>query len=283
MPPGSPSPDIVLAADGRLEGYGSIVGHWQFGRFLLDSVRPDPSQDPMVALWYRGAAAHLVGTRAWGDLDLHLVEARQVLPRDAGILFYSGVLHEAFASPMAQGVVESTVLPGKTRFLVGSPEQELREAESSLRRALGVEPDCLEARLRLGRVLEQLGQHEKAATELRLVAANTDDSLLLYYARLFLGSAEGALGNTEAARECYEGAIALYAGAQSAHLALAQLMLQSGDRSSAVRATLEVLKRRDSGDSRREDPWRQYNDAPGRHADALFEQAVRACEEAEKR
>lgn len=282
-PPGSPSPEFVRAVDGGLAGYGSVVGHWQFGRFLLDSIGSEPSREPMVATWLRAAAAHLAGTRAWGDLDLHLLEGGQIVPGDAGIFFFNGVLHEAYASPAAQGVIESAVLPRGNRFLIGSTEQELREAESFLRRALGADPDFLEARLRFGWVLHQLGQHEKAVTELRLVAGTNGDTLLLYYARLFLGSAEEALGNIEAARECYEGAVALYPEAQSARLALAQLMRQSGDRPAALRAILQVLGRRGVGYPRASDPWLDYHAAPGRHAAALFEQAVRACEEAEKR
>jgi len=197
-------------------------------------------------------------------------------------MFYSGVLHEVFASPTAQGVRESAELPRGASFLIRSPERELREAESFLRRALGLGPDLLEARLRLGRVLEQLGQPVRAVAELRRVVGNTTDSLLLYYARLFLGSAEEALGHLEAARESYEGAAALYPGAQSARLALAQLMRQSGDRSSAVRAILGMLTPGGAGDRAASDPWWQYQTAPGRHAGALFEQAARACEEAER-
>ena len=237
----------------------------------------------MVVLWYQGAAAHFVATRAFGDLELHLLEAARVLPRDAGIMFHSGVLHEVFASPTAQGMLESAALPVGTRFVIGSPEQELRKAESSLRRALSLEPDFLEARLRLGRVLEQLGQHGQAVAELGRVAGNTGDTLLLYYARLFLGSAEEALGHVDAARKCYEGATTLYPGALSARLALAQLMRQSGDRSSAGRIVLEALKQPDAGGSGASDPWSQYHTAPGRHAGALFEQAARACEEPESR
>ena len=281
--PNAPSPVIVLSRDGRSEGYGAIAGHWSFARFLLDSIRRDLSQDPMAAFWYQGAAAHLLSVRAFGDLEFHLLDARRVLPRDAGIRFYSGVLHEVFASPTAQGVRESANLPRGSRFLIESPERELREAEAYLRRALDLEPDRLEARLRLGRVLEQLEQPGRAVAELRRVAANTDDNLLLYYARLFLGSAEEALGHIDAAREFYEGAAALYPGAQSAPLALAQLMRHSGDRSSAVRAILAVVTPGGAGDRASSDPWWQYATAPGRHAGVLFEQAARACEEAERR
>ena len=279
----APSPVVVLTSDGTQEGYGSIAGHWQFGRFLLDSIPRGPSQDPLVVLWYRGAAAHFVGTRAFGDLELHLLEAERVLPRDAGIMFHRGVLHEMFASPTAQGMLESAALPTGTRFVIGSPEQELRRAEASLRRALGLEPGFLEARLRLGRVLEQLGQHGQAAAELGRVAGNTGDKLLLYYARLFLGSAEEALGHADEARKCYEGATALYPGALSARLALAQVVRQSGDQSSAVRIVQEALKNPDAGGISASDPWLQYHYAPGRHAGALFEQAARECREPERR
>ncbi len=53
-----PRRTTVIGDDGRYEGFGREAIHWEFARMLLDSVRPSPSIDGMVRLWYQAIAAY---------------------------------------------------------------------------------------------------------------------------------------------------------------------------------------------------------------------------------
>jgi hypothetical protein len=105
--------------------------------------------------------------------------------------------------------------------------------------------------------------------------------VLQYYANLFLGAEEQARGRDAAARRCYEAAAAQYPLAQSPYLALCQLARQSGGRQAALATLRLALKPPSSAEPN--DPWCAYYRSAGRHAAAIFDQARRACLEAEKR
>ena len=278
----SRQPGVAIVADGRLQHTTSAAGHWRFGRYLLDRVKPGPSRDPVAVAWYRGAAAWLQRVGRLADVETHLRDAQQLLHDDAVIVFYEGVLRESYSSPMVQAVLQSSQ-PGRGQwFTMGLAGGELRRARGDLSRAVDLDPRFLEARLHLGRVLGQLGDHREAATELRTVANGTRDPLVAYYARLFLGAEEEVLGRHAAARESYEAAALLYPGAQSPRLALGQLSWRTGDRAAARTTILDALGQGRPGVDG-DDPWWDYLVAPGRHADAFFDEARRACLEGERR
>ena len=151
-------------------------------------------------------------------------------------------------------------------FPVGSDTAELRTAETFLRRAVTADATHVEARLRLARVVGQLGRHQEAATELRRAAGETEDPLLLFYAHLFLGREEEAQGHAGEARTAYERAATLYPSAQSPRLALSQLAWHAHDRDGALQA-LQPPADADSDD----DPWFSYRFAQGRHFDELLD------------
>ena len=134
--------------------------------------------------------------------------------------------------------------------------RELQDAQTLFRQALKSDPALVEVRVRLGYVLEQLGRHEEAVTELQAAANATDDSQLRFYANLFLGQAEAGLGHDDAARGAFERACELYPRAQSSRLALSHLARSRGDRPSALGAIQDVLSRLNHDES--DDPWWIY-------------------------
>jgi len=270
-----PSPlsanDVVyLYSDGRLQGVGFAGVHWTIARGLLDEVRPDPSLDEIVALWYRATGAYLQTHQAFAYAVPHLDDARRIFPGDADIWLYSGSVHEGYAAPH----VQASVGPGAGSAAVGSirsSREEFRQAERAFRQALKSDPKLTEARIRLGHVLELSGHAQEAVTELRRAAAETDSNLLRYYADLFLGQAEEALGRREAAREAFDRAAERYPRAQSPRLALSQLARRYGDRAGALGAIQQVLAL--TGDeTRREDPWWYYYRIHVPDADTLLDQ-----------
>jgi tetratricopeptide (TPR) repeat protein len=274
-PPGGIQRLRMEISDGREIDLRQSAVHWEIARMLLDFVvptgdtRPAPGRDDMVRQWYRATAAWM---QLREDHDkLHLDHARLLFPSDPDILFLSACQRETYAGAPIQTAVRSAVLPTGVTLDVGSDRAELREAEALFRRVLEIKPDRAEARLRYGRVLGALGKPAESAVELRRAIADLGDPQMLYYAGLFLGASEEALGNRDAARVAYEQSAALFPMAQSPLLALSQLARRYGDRGGALRAIdrLFALPEEDRGEH--DDPWWWYYVAQARNADDLLE------------
>ena len=248
-----------IARDGRWLGVRYISLHWQFGRSLLDAVMPVPADHPGVRDWYVATCTDLMKMRQFAAAVDHYARARQLFPSNATILFASGVLHERFGSTALQAAAESVIESNHTSSSVSTARGELSRAERFFRDTLVQEPDHIEARLRHGRVLDDLGRHEEAAAELRRAIADGASGPLLYLAHLFLGRAEESLDHDAAAREAFERASALYPNAQSPRLALSQIARRAGNRAVAQRELQAIAKLSDD-ERRREDPWWFYYD-----------------------
>jgi tetratricopeptide (TPR) repeat protein len=258
----------ISVEDGRNTAtyFGAV--HWDIARSLLDVVRP--AGDPMVLLWYQATAAWMQAGAYHENTD-HLLQGLRLFPRDATLLFLSGCEHESFARPSIQAAMRSIVLPPGYELAVKSDETELRDAEALFRRALAQQPEHLEARLRLGRVLLMRGRAREAAEELRRANTAATDDLMKYYAAMFLGSAEEALGNDDESDELYSRASALYPNAQSPHVAHSALARRRGDRTGAqagIERVFELAAEYPDGD----DPWWTYDIVAGRNAETLLDE-----------
>lgn len=263
----------IELSDGRSVDLGLSAVHWDIGRLAVDQLVPAPARDAMARAWYHATAAWM---QFHEDHDaLHLDRARQLFPDDADLLFLSGCLRETFASGAIQAAARSVVLPTGLTVGVGSDRAELRQAEGFFRRALTLRPEMGEAHLRLGRVLAELGRHADAAAELGQALALVKGDELRYYAELFAGAEEEALGRSGAARDAYARAAALFPLAQSPLLATSELATRRGDRAAAQAAIRKVFELRAALDRGRDDPWWRYHVAQARNVDELLD-AVRA-------
>jgi tetratricopeptide (TPR) repeat protein len=250
---------IFVVRDGREIGTRFISIHWDLGRSLLDAVAPEPAAHPDVRRWYRETSSDLLRARSLAEAAVHLPRGVRIFPSDPVLLFSSGLLHERFSSSSLQAAAESVVNAQRGEPNVGSGRAELQRAERFFRETLAVQAEHLEARVRHGRVLGELGRHQLAADALRaaIIAGITGE--LRYLAELFLGSEEEALGRRAEARAHYERAASLYPRAQSPRIALSQLARLEGDRSRAQRE-LRPLGELPADERQREDPWWNYYD-----------------------
>jgi tetratricopeptide (TPR) repeat protein len=267
----SPRRFVVRTDDGQQTGINGGIVHWEFGRVLLDAM-PQPGQDQFVRRWYHASLAFKLAIE---DLDTpHFDHAVAVFPNDAVIRYLNASLHDAFSHSAVQSVLESARLPPRVRLQVRAEASELREAESEYRRAIELEPSLGEARLRYGRILGRLGKRSEAAAQLRQALAMMGVPMLEYYARMFLGAEEEALGRMNEARALYQQAAKLYPRAQAPRVALSQLAHRSGNRI-AARETLDVMFDRGSLISGEDDPWWFYQRSAGRMADEWREATYR--------
>jgi len=244
----------VIVRDGRPIGDRCVGVHWVMGQALLDATRPDPAKDPMVALWYEATIAFLIERRDFANADRQIDRGAVLFPDAPGLLFEHGYYHEILASRGLQSAVQASKTDDR------SASAHLKEAEGLFRRALASNPDFIEARVHHGAVLGALRRHGEAADELRkaAAAAAAEDVVLRYYAELFLGDEEQALGGNDSARAHYSEASTLLPSAQSPWIALSALARRGGNRVEALSAIRRALDLHSSQQDRREDPWWEY-------------------------
>jgi tetratricopeptide (TPR) repeat protein len=260
---------IGLYIDGRVVVMPKKI-HWDFARRLIDSIAPHPSKDPLARHWYIAATAHMLSGRLLAYAGQNLKNALEIFPSDDRILFYAGVLHETWASPLLQ----NTQLPPLALSTYGSKESELKLAKQFLAKAVAANPNFSEAHLHLGRVLGLLDCHQESIANLQLAHAAIKDPQLLYYTSLYLGYELTMLSRFKEAREQFERAAMLFPTAQSPLLALSQLAHNRNDSEGALFAIQRVftLPRNDFW---KDDPWWIYNLSHVRDASALLEEMYR--------
>lgn len=191
---------VVQFRDGRQVGYGAETFHWGFGRTLLTLLPPQAPADDYARRWYHATSAFLQYWRDYAELKPHLAQAHALFPDDARLWLYDGTLHEYFAEPEVQLVAakvndeqqkEAAVNPPnrlgaftpsgpRPAPLVEDASSERATAEEFFRKALKLDPSLAEARLRLGRILGNRGQHANAVTELTRALADAKDDVLRY-------------------------------------------------------------------------------------------------------
>ena len=166
----------LLLPDGRSQGLAVDIGHWELARTMLDKVVPAAARDEFVRQWYDVTAAYL---QSVGHLTpSHFTRGLRLFPDDAELLFQAGCLHESLAESRVQEAMQTAAIPSDVTFEIASRRTELRDAESLFRKALKAQPDHLEARIRLARVLGLRGEHVEAEALLRKAVADVKEPLL---------------------------------------------------------------------------------------------------------
>ena len=261
----------IQSLDGEAIGFGASPIHWQMARQLFDAARP--GGDAIARRWYIATGAWMQ-SREQHDTT-HLRHAREMFPDDAVLQFLSGCQQETYAGPEVQATAKTAVLPAGYHLDVESESAALRDAETFLRRALMLDQDMTEARIRLGHVLLARGRPQEAADVLRAADTTKESGELQYFQAMFLGQAEEAVGRVDQARDSYARASTLFPHAQSPYLARAALATRRGDRATALKET-QLLFELPATDLELDDPWWSYRVAQARNADALLEALFRS-------
>ena len=154
----------------------------------------------------------------------------------------------------------SIVSPPYTSSHGRFPRAEVIDIESSLRKAITLDPTLIEARLRLGRLLYLLDRNNDAKAELERTsgdAASKHDRFVGYLATLFLGQLYEREKQRDVAERSYQAAIAENPSASSARLAE---RLRSQSANNPARGVVAAAVPDD-------DPWAIYQRGAARQAE----------------
>jgi len=292
VPPLLTNTPFVAHRDGEVLGTAFANWNWAFGRSLLDRVvnnfaegavgscrgaectgtarasLASASSEPFIGAWYHATSAYMLADGLFGDATDHLHRAGEVLPNDALIVFDRASYAEILGLPPHQ-VLLADWKPGMVNPRVPPLDKTNAEAERLYRRALELDPSLVEARVRLGRLLDIRGAHAEGLAELKTALAANPKPIVTFYAHLFAARASQALRDIHGAAVHYGAALALYPHAQSALLGGSQAALLGADVSGAI-APIERLGAASAPFEA--DPWRAYQLAAGRDVNDLMHQ-----------
>jgi tetratricopeptide (TPR) repeat protein len=262
----------LLLNDGLGAGFAASPFHWLLARLLLDAL-PAAASDSFVDLWYRATTAALLALKDYATADAQLEHAQTLLPTRTHVWLSAGVMHAHYASSSVQNAFVDLKLPEGFHLKVGDERRELELADECLRRAIALEPDNVEARLRLGRVLALQQKYTNALAELHQAAVGAQEPIQLYFVHLFTGQVQAELQQYEPARISFTRAAGLFPDAQAPVLALSELAWRRGDRAEALAALRRVSpKPSGEGGPMDADPWWTYDASYARDAAQLVAQ-----------
>lgn len=293
---------MTVSKDGEILGQIESDWNWPFARSLVDVFRILALSEPFPGDWFHATAAYMFARGLYAEVSVHLEFATRLMPDDARVLYDRACYAEIQGLPMNQvlmrdvdpmmlrqrrqgGRLASATTAAAKAAMTDAAKAALgldipfkdeanAEAERLFRRALKSEPALHEARVRLARLLVERKRYDEALGELRAVLAGTTSDTVRFYAHLFAGRAEQALGRLDAAALSVAEAGKLFPTAQSALLAQSQVALLRADAPGAV-APIDRLPRDSAAAERRNDPWWDYRLATGRDWESLLTQLRR--------
>ena len=217
----------------------------------------DPDAGSFVKRAFLGMSGQAMWSHCFGEAAGWARSGLRHFPKDPSLLLADGVAVEARAvftmapAPATMGVTPAT---RRKREALKAELRDLGErARQSFEAALSADPNLVEARLRLGRVLWRLGRAEPARAALEEVLAKHAEAPQQYLAHLFLGRILEDRGELAAAEEHYLVALAMQPLSEIAAVALSHARFLQGDVEGArdrLRAGLEAVRAR-----RDFDPW----------------------------
>jgi tetratricopeptide (TPR) repeat protein len=206
---------------------------------------------------YRGIIFVLQEQDRFATLLPHLERAREQFPRDAEIRLALGTLDELRATAiMLRQIEPPTKLNPAASWRRQKRREYLDKAADHFRDALTIDNALAEARVRLGRVLQERGKLPEARRELEAAVAALPPAVVYYAGSLFLGEILEAQGDATGAIARYQETVKRWPECQSAHLALSRAFEAAGNRQ-AARDALQPLWRAEP-ERKCVDPWWFY-------------------------
>jgi tetratricopeptide (TPR) repeat protein len=268
-----PAVDLEAAAllhtesawDGRAENMSAT--HLSAAEWIVNRSVSVPTE--FRRRWYLLVTWRLQSELRFEDLARHVDTMVKRFPADGDALLALGSLYEALGwsreSPIdlsrAEPVAGSRGFPAESRPAVlmsvsGRGQRKIQEeAAETFRRAAVASPSLDEARLRLGRMMNELDRPDDALALLKPLREGEAPASLKYLAWLFVGAAEQRRNDLDAAIAAYRAAAARYPACQTPVVALSNALRNKGERAAAV----GVLLRGAVVGSQCDDPWWSYH------------------------
>ena len=236
-----------------------------------------------IRSWCLAADALSEALRDFISLTPLLTDARAVFKGDAEILFVSGSMYETRAyaqagdiGPKGRDIIVPTAagrgnaagfMPDAGWWLDDKDRSaNLKTARDYYTQVLTSSASHAEARVRLARVLHQLGDLPGALATLGVLPPKGLSQELTYLSRLFRAGIEEDLGHGDLAKAAYLSALEWRA--QAPFVGLAALLRSSGDAAGSLAVTQRFFQ-----DAPDDDPWWSYLRGQGAHLNERIAQA----------
>ena len=221
------------------------------GRVLVDASEPaDGGPGSFRRRWYAAAALLAASHLRAVDALKHFERALEAVPGDVPLLTAAAW----FSERLSDGAADAGAAPRNSQVV---RRRHQRTAERYLTEAIELDPRAEEPALRLARIEMLMGRDARAGGRLTALLAREDlVPFTAYLGRLFLGDIRAREGNRAEAEWLFREALALHPIAQSARVALAEILYATGDSAGAAQAIEPLATRSDARE--RNDPWSDY-------------------------
>lgn len=244
---------VLLHTDTAMSTSGpEVTLHIQAARQWMRKIDPSPRRS-FERRWHLVMAYHYQSELRLREVRPVLWEARSVM-ESAFELFPDDI-----DLPMAFGVLHETA-----GVMLGDLEL-VDEARKQFRAIVKIEPHHTEAHVRLGHVLALLGRGDEAMEELRWGLEAVDAPPLRLVALLTLGDLCKTKGELTEAIRFYREAVETDPDCQSAAIALAHTLHETGDADGSYEVMAQFLSGReirryhgDAGEANLPDLWWRY-------------------------
>ena len=212
-----------------------------------------PALRTFVWQWYRAVTSLLQAADFLAPLRDHLDEGLKRFPDDPDLLLARGSLLEIQAD---RRIIDTSL--ARTIYIdqhVDRTRVMLLGAARIFQDALEHEATLYEASLRLGRIRQRLGHHDRAGAALAAASADEAPLMVRYLAALFSGELAEDRRDLPGAQRAYAQALDLLPNAQAPMLALSRICDARGDTPCAQAWLVRSLN---AAKPTREDYWWTY-------------------------
>ena len=251
---------VMLHTDRRFRDREDLPGseeercasaHADLASHAAELLMRDPAGTAFVRRFYLATVLKDQWDGCFDEARQWIDKALRLFPDDADLLLASGTLHESVGALTPRQAARLPPAGSRARraHMAGVSDRvhSLAQARLAFEKALAVDAQRHEARVRLGRVAWRQRRPAEAVTAFETVLASGAAPPLKHLAHLFLGRVHEDAGRHEQAARAYRSALDLQRTSQGAALGLAHVLRQAGDTGTArdlVDSTLAVAGQR---------------------------------------